>query len=177
MKLFVITLNVVGWPLIQLTLARLFLLLPDALFAEDSWLTRERWFERGGEVYRRLFLVQQWKDALPDGASWLGGRRKKLASRSTDSLATFAIETRRGEIAHWSMLLCTPVFYIWNPLWACAVMTLYGLATNVPCILVQRANRIKIGRSCTGQRHRKQEPAMLPSRHLIASSGDSNVST
>jgi len=48
------------------------------------------------------------------------------------------------------MLLCTPVFYLWNPPWACVVMTLYGFAANLPCILVQRANRIKIERILRG---------------------------
>jgi len=145
MKLLVILLNVLGWPLIQLTLARLFLLFPDSLFTEDSWLTRQRKFELGGYIYRRFLLMQQWKGLLPDGASWLGGRPKRnVASRHTAELAAFAIETRRAEIAHWCMLLCTPVFCLWNPPWACLVMTLYGISANLPCILVQRGNRIKV---------------------------------
>ena len=147
MKLLVITLNVVAWPIIQLTIARLFLFLPDAFFAADSWLTMERGFERNGQFYRQFLMMQQWKELLPDGASWLGGRAKKnVASRSSSDLTVFAIETRRAEIAHWCMLLCSPLFYLWNPLWACIAMTLYGIAANLPCIFVQRANRMKIAR-------------------------------
>jgi glycosyl-4,4'-diaponeurosporenoate acyltransferase len=147
MTLLVISLNIVFWPLIQLTLARLFLRLPDALFAADSWLTIERGFERDGQLYRRFLMMQRWKELLPDGASRLGGRAKNnVASRSVPDLTIFAIETRRAEIAHWCMLFCTPVFYIWNPLWACIVMTLYGMAANLPCIFVQRANRMKVAR-------------------------------
>jgi glycosyl-4,4'-diaponeurosporenoate acyltransferase len=144
MNMLVLTVNILGWPVIHLALARLFLSIPDAYFAHDSWLTRERSLEHGGETYRRLFAVQRWKELLPDGAPWLGGRAKKrVASRDPEQLNLFMIETRRGEAAHWSMLLCTPVFFIWNPAWACVVMTVYGLAANFPCILVQRANRIK----------------------------------
>jgi glycosyl-4,4'-diaponeurosporenoate acyltransferase len=147
MKLIIIILNVLGWPLIQLTLARLFLFLPDASFAVDPWLTMERGFERNGQFYRQILRMQRWKELLPDGASWLGGRAKKnVASRNVSDLTIFAIETRRAEIAHWCMLFCTPVFYIWNPLWACIVMTLYGMAANLPCIFVQRANRMKVAR-------------------------------
>lgn len=147
MKLLIIALNVVGWPVIQLALSRLFLRLPDHLFDADSWVTRVRPFESNGELYRQYFFVQRWKGLLPDGASWLGGRSKNnVASRRFADLTVFAIETRRGELAHWCMLLCTPVFYVWNPLWACCVMTLYGIAANLPCILVQRANRIKVNR-------------------------------
>lgn len=158
MKLLVIALNVAGWPLIQLSLSAIFLRLPDAWFAGDSWLTRECRFERDGRLYRRLLMMQRWKGLLPDGASWLGGRPKKnVATRTVLELSTFAIETRRAELAHWCMLLCTPVFYLWNPRWACIAMTAYGLAANLPCILVQRANRIKVARIL--QRTDAAEPA------------------
>ena len=147
MTLPIIALNVLGWPLIQLTLARLFLLLPDARFATKTWLTRERQVEKNGQLYRQFLAIQRWKGLLPDGASWLGGRPKKsLASRCPADLTKSAIETRRAETAHWCMLMCTPIFYLWNPGWACVVMTLYGFAANMPCIVVQRANRIKIER-------------------------------
>ena len=145
MKLLVITLNVLGWPLIQISLARLFLLLPDRYFSRDSWLTRSRRFEQDGRTYRRVLSIHRWKRLVPDGAAWLGGRRKReFANRCVSDLSIFAAETRRGETAHWCMLLCIPLFYVWNPWWACVVMTLYGISANLPCILVQRANRIKI---------------------------------
>jgi len=146
-RVLIIAVNVLGWPLIHLAFARLFISLPDFHFAQDSWLTRSRRFEQDGRFYRRVLAVQRWKDLLPDGAPWLGGRSKKrLGSRSYAYLNLFAMETRRAEAAHWCMLLCTPVFYLWNPAWACVVMTLYGLAANLPCIIAQRANRVRIAR-------------------------------
>jgi len=145
MKLLIVALNVLGWPLIQLTVARLFLLIPDSTFGKDSWLTRERSIEQNGQVYRKLLAIQHWKGLLPDGASWLGGRPKRgIAGRSATNLSIFALETRRAETAHWCMFLCTPIFYLWNPRWASIVMTLYGVVANLPCIIAQRANRIKI---------------------------------
>ena len=145
MKLLILASNIFGWPLIHLALARYFLRLPDSRFARDSWLTRIRGFEESSQLYRRLLAIQRWKGLLPVGAPWLGGRSKKrVGSRTLTNLRAFAIETRRAEAAHWCMLLCTPVFFLWNPMWACAVMTFYGLAANLPCILVQRANRMKV---------------------------------
>jgi len=145
MNLFVLTMNVLGWPVLHLVLARAFLAIPDAYFAHDSWLTRERRFEQDGRLYRSVFVVHKWKGLLPDGAPWLGGRAKKrVATRSFQPLTVFQIETRRAEAAHWCMLLCTPIFFLWNPAWACALMALYGLCANLPCIFVQRANRIKV---------------------------------
>jgi glycosyl-4,4'-diaponeurosporenoate acyltransferase len=143
----IVTVNVLGWPVIHVVLAWLFIRLPDECFAEDSWLTRQRDIERSGLHYRTTFAVQRMKRLLPDGAPWLGGRSKtKIKGRNSAELNTFMLETRRAEVAHWCMLLCTPAFYFWNPRWACLVMTVYGIAANIPCILAQRANRIKIMR-------------------------------
>jgi glycosyl-4,4'-diaponeurosporenoate acyltransferase len=153
MKLIVWTVNIFGWPIIHLTAARIFLLRSLEGYTMDSWLTRERSFERGGKFYRDRLAIQRWKRLLPDGAPWLGGMAKKrIVSHSANYLQTFAAETRRAEAAHWCMLLCTPVFYFWNPLWACLVMTVYGLASNLPCILAQRANRIQIQRILAGRK-------------------------
>jgi len=140
-------LNLLGWPIIHVTVGSLLLRWPEAAFAQDSWLTRERHCEQGGNLYRKLFAIQRWKRLLPDGAPWLGGMAKKrLSGRSTAYFRDLVVETRRAEYAHWGMLLCTPWFFIWNPPWACAVMTAYGLAANLPCILAQRANRIQLSR-------------------------------
>lgn len=145
MTLLIVTLNLLGWPVIHLALARLFLSCPDEFFVRDSWLTRPRPFEQDRQLYRRALAVHRWKHLLPDGAPWLGGRsRRRIQSNSPAHLNTFMIETRRAEAAHWCMMLCTPVFYLWNPPWAALVMTFYGLAANLPCIIAQRANRIKI---------------------------------
>lgn len=151
MKLTLIILaNILGWPVIQLSIARWILTLPPHYFRKDNWLTRERRCERSGTLYRNYFLVHRWKSLLPDGAPWLGGMAKRsLTSTTPEYLSAFLEETRRGEIAHWMMLAATPVFYLWNPLWASAVMTLYGVLANLPCILVQRANRIRLRRLIT----------------------------
>lgn len=56
------------------------------------------------------------------------------------------METWRGELCHWAALASTPVFALWNPPWAILIMTLCGLLLNIPCILVQRYNRIRLRR-------------------------------
>jgi len=77
--------------------------------------------------------VKRWKSVLRDGAPWLGGfAKKKLSCRDPQYLVEFMLETRRAECAHWCMLGCLPVFFVWNPLWACWAMTMYALAANVP---------------------------------------------
>jgi len=139
--------NVLGWPVIQLSIGFVAVRIPPQVFACDTWLTAPRSWERDGHMYRDLFAIRKWKSLLPDGAPWLGGSaKKKLLKRNPTALAQFLIETRRAEIAHWCMLGCLPIFFIWNPQWARWVMTAYALAANLPCILVQRYNRFILNR-------------------------------
>jgi len=139
--------NLLGWPTIHLVVAAIALRLPARYFARDSWITAPRRWERGGCLYRDRLGIRRWKSLLPDGAPWLGGfAKKKIRSRDALYLEQFLVETRRAELAHWCMLLCLPLFFLWNPLWACLVMTAYALAANLPCIAAQRYNRIVIDR-------------------------------
>jgi glycosyl-4,4'-diaponeurosporenoate acyltransferase len=147
MTLLILAANLLGWPLIHLAISFMALRLPSHRFAQDSWLTAPRRWERDGRLYRDWLAIRKWKSQLPDGAPWLGGAaRKKLKFRDATYLAQFLLETRRAEWAHWSMLCCLPLFFLWNPPWACLVMTAYALAANLPCIFAQRYNRITLER-------------------------------
>lgn len=144
---WLITLNVIGWPVIHLTTARLFLSLPVTYFRGNNWLFKSRRWERDGHFYERLTGVRLWKHLLPDGAPLLRGfAKKKLLSSNRTYLETFLLETCRGESAHWVMMLAAPVFFLWNPLWADGVMCLYAVSANLPCIITQRYNRSRLRR-------------------------------
>lgn len=144
---FILSANILGWPIIQLSVAAWMLHRPASSFAHDNALTRERQWEQHGRLYRRLFAVERWKHLLPDAAPWLGGVAKKQFLYPAPDFPRLLAETRRAELAHWIMLAFTPLFFLWNPLWACAVMTAYGLLTNIPCILAQRFNRARLRRA------------------------------
>jgi glycosyl-4,4'-diaponeurosporenoate acyltransferase len=139
--------NLLGWPVIHLAVASVALRLPAHLFAKDSWVTAPRSWEREGRLYRDWLGIRRWKSLLPDGAPWLGGFAKnKIRSLDPFYVRQFLLETRRAELAHWCMFLCLPLFFLWNPPWACLVMSVYALAANMPCILAQRYNRIVLNR-------------------------------
>lgn len=141
------TANLLGWPVVQLGLAALFLRLPRSYFAADGPLYRARGWEQDGRFYARWLRIRSWKRLLPDGAPWVGGMAKRrLESRDSAYLEAFLIETRRAESAHWCMVLCLPLFFLWNPPWARWVMTAYAVAANGPCIAAQRYNRIVLQR-------------------------------
>lgn len=153
MTLLVWAANILGWPIVHITISFVSLSVPSELFDADNWLTARRRWEDDGRLYKRWIGVRKWKAFLPDGASWLGGfSKKKLSCRSREYLRQFLRETRRAEIAHWCTFGCLPVFFIWNPPWACCVMAAYAVAANLPCILAQRYNRFVLRSLVEGRR-------------------------
>ncbi len=145
--------NLLGWPVIQLSGAWIAQRLPARLFEQNSWITAPRGWEREGRIYRDWMGIRRWKRLLPDGGAWFGGfAKKRIRCRDVAYLGAFLLETRRAEIAHWCMMLWLPVFFLWNPPWACAVMAGYALTANLPCIAAQRYNRIALERVLTQRR-------------------------
>jgi glycosyl-4,4'-diaponeurosporenoate acyltransferase len=143
---WIIALNLAGWPVIHLGLAWVFTRLPEGIFlTEQRWMRVRKWEER---FYVRVLKVKHWKQLLPDGAPWLRGFAKRnLRSADPDYLRAFIAETRRGESAHWAMMLAGIVFVLWNPLWADVVMGAYAIGANLPCIVTQRFNQGRLMRA------------------------------
>jgi glycosyl-4,4'-diaponeurosporenoate acyltransferase len=139
---WVIALNALGLPALQLGCAWIFTRLPAAWFHPPLPKTDR---SRG---YERFLGIKRWKDRLPDGASWFKGGFAKASLRQRDPqhLARFLRETWRGELCHWTVLALIPVFFLWNPGWADLVIAAYALAANLPCILVLRYNRQRLSR-------------------------------
>ncbi len=136
----IVTLNCAGWPVIQLGLAWLFTRMPAGWFNPPSALAGEEW------LYRRVFHVRRWKDRLPDAAGWFAGGFAKRSLNTVEPLylRSFIRETWRGELCHWCALAFLPVFFLWNPWWGDLICLAYAIAANLPCILVQRHNRLRM---------------------------------
>ncbi|MCR4400299.1 MAG: hypothetical protein QHH05_04600 [Syntrophomonadaceae bacterium] len=144
-----VLLDIALWFAIHLGMSWLVQRMPDQRFAVDNALFRTRRWEQGGQVYQRLFAIRRWKHRLPDGAACFseGFTKSSLSRHSREYLARFALETRRAELAHWPQILAVPLFFFFNEPWVSAVMVLYALAANLPCIMAQRHNRPRLLRS------------------------------
>lgn len=120
--------------------------LGDERLARDGGLLRLRSFEAGGRWYRDRLRIHRWKDRLPEaGALFAGGMSKRhLPSRDVEGLTLFIRETRRAELAHWWAMWCAPLFLLWNPPLASFLLVTYGVAVNLPFILIQRYNRFRL---------------------------------
>ncbi|MEZ5277977.1 MAG: hypothetical protein R3F07_16465 [Opitutaceae bacterium] len=144
----IIAVNALAWFLIQMGFAWLGTRMPIALFDHACGYFREHRFERSGRMYEGIFRIRSWKDLLPDGSRlFKGGFRKgRLAASDTAYLVTFVRETRRGEAVHVVVILSSAFFFLWNPPGIAVWMVVYALVSNLPCILAQRYNRIRMAR-------------------------------
>lgn len=141
-----VVVNILAWLLIHLGVAGWGTQLAPHRFNPAGWLFRPRRWERGGRFYETIFLIKVWKPWLPDGAALFrkGFRKKRIQARGADYLNRFLIETCRSEGVHWVVFGFSLVFFFWNSWGVGLVMVAYGLVANLPCILVQRYNRLRL---------------------------------
>jgi glycosyl-4,4'-diaponeurosporenoate acyltransferase len=138
--------DIVAWGVFHAATGYAAYRLDDERLARDGWLLRPRRFEDGGRWYRRRMRIHRWKDRLPDaGDLFRGGvSKRRLPGYDAAGLELFARETRRAELAHWWAMACGPVFILWNPPLAAGLLIAYGVAVNLPFIVIQRYNRFRI---------------------------------
>lgn len=160
-----IAIDIAVWAAIQVTAGFVVHRLPPHRVDRDTWLFRERAWERRGRIYIRVFRVRRWKRWLPEaGAVFSGGFDKRhLATRDPAYLRAYAGETRRAELGHWLAIVPFPVFFLWNPRLVAWCMPVYTLAVNGPCIVSQRFNRIRLRRVlAASQRDHGRPPRPAP---------------
>lgn len=140
-----VVVDVLAWGLFHAATGYAAHRLPDARLERDGWLLRPRRFETAGPFYRRRLRIHAWKDALPEaGALFPGGvSKRRLPGRDAAGLELFVRETRRAELAHWWAMGCAPAFLLWNPPLPAALLVGYGVAVNLPFVLIQRYNRLR----------------------------------
>jgi glycosyl-4,4'-diaponeurosporenoate acyltransferase len=121
--------------------------LPAAWLARDRWWFRPRRWE-SERFYRRTLRIARWKDRVPEaGALFAGGVSKRhVTGDGEGGLDRFVIETRRAEVGHTLCALCGPLFVLWNPPGAAALLVAYGVGVNAPFVAIQRYNRMRAGR-------------------------------
>ncbi len=144
---WIIVLDIAAWLCIHMGTSWAVTQLDAGRFDPDHPLFRLRAWEGDGNIYDRLFHIRRWKKWLPDGAALFakGFPKKRLAHADPVYVARFIRETCRGEFAHWLMIAIAPVFFLWNYWYAGIIMIVYALAFNLPLIIAQRFNRIRLG--------------------------------
>jgi glycosyl-4,4'-diaponeurosporenoate acyltransferase len=145
-----ILLDIAAWLIIHMGVSYSMTHISLRSFDTEFWLYKQRKWEKNGKIYVRIFRLKKWKKRLPDGAALFkkGFKKKHLKALDDVYLDDFIRETCRAELTHWTMLLFSLVFFIWNPWWVGIVMIVYAILVSVPCIIIQRYNRIRLKRVC-----------------------------
>jgi glycosyl-4,4'-diaponeurosporenoate acyltransferase len=146
--IWIVLLNAGAWLVIQMGFAWIGTRLPVALFQSSGGYFRSWKFERAGKFYENIFRIGAWKDLLPDGAKLFEGGfpKSKMARSNSEYLRRFVAETRRGEAVHVAVIMSSALFFLWNPPKIAVWMIVYALVSNLPCVLAQRYNRIRMVR-------------------------------
>lgn len=136
-------LNFLGIPAAHLGLSWLFTRMPDPWFEHETLIFQSLAGE-SPKNYEQYLFIRRWKRHLPDAAPWFGGFAKRSIS-STDPayFRTFIRETRRGEAAHLAQMIVIISFVLWTPWPWATIIIAWALASNLPCLLLQRYNRLR----------------------------------
>jgi glycosyl-4,4'-diaponeurosporenoate acyltransferase len=117
----------------------------DKYFEKDTLITRLRKFET--QIWFQKYLkVHIAKRYLPEKGVLFGKgtSKKSLPIEDPAALKRLLIETRRAEYVHWIVIFAW-VFTLWfNPPWAAWTVAILLVFGNLPCILVQRYNRLRL---------------------------------
>jgi glycosyl-4,4'-diaponeurosporenoate acyltransferase len=155
-----VAVDVAAWAVIHASTGYLVHRLPLRLFARDRMPWRERGWERGGDLYVHRFRIKRWKRFLPEAGGWFAGGfdKKQLRAVNDGYLERYAAETRRAETGHVLAAAMAPLFFLWNPYPVGVVMLVYGVVANLPCVLAQRYNRLRILRVLARRRRLRPSP-------------------
>ena len=146
--IILLVIDIAAWLVINLLVSWVVSQRSSESFNAASWLYKKRGWEKDARFYETAIKVKKWKNWLPDGAavSKKGFRKKHLYNTDSKYLSTFVQETCRAEFLHWILLAFSLIFFIWNPWYIGMMMIVYAIAANLPCIIAQRYNRIRLAR-------------------------------
>jgi glycosyl-4,4'-diaponeurosporenoate acyltransferase len=145
---WLLVIDILAWLVINLSVAGIISRMSPDSFDPGTWLYREQAWEKQSRWYARFFKIKRWKGWLPDGAevSRKAFKKKHLQSADSTYIRIFIQETCRAEILHWVIFVLGFVFFIWNPWYVGMIMIFYAAISNLPCVLTQRYNRIRLKR-------------------------------
>ncbi|MFW0781640.1 glycosyl-4,4'-diaponeurosporenoate acyltransferase CrtO family protein [Rossellomorea marisflavi] len=105
---------------------------------------KPRDFEGAG--WFRVLAVRRWKSWFPDAGGWFrnGVSKKEIGLTRHGGRTRFLAELNRAELCHWLQLIPSPFFILFGGGVIGWWMGAYGIAFNLPLILIQRYNRKRL---------------------------------
>lgn len=102
--------------------------------------------------YEHFWLIRRWKALIPDAGHVLPGgiRKASLMGRDRPGLRRLLAETRRAELVHWALWPAWLVTALWLPPPGVVLNLVFATLFNLPCLLLQRYNRLRVGQLLRG---------------------------
>lgn len=119
------------------------------IFDPDKKMYKEKPWEKGGLFYTKLLHINKWKDSLPQHIGRNGFSKRHLMKPSKLSVSyikQFILETCRAEWNHLMCCLFAIISFLINPFTYAIIFSLVSIFTNIPYILIQRYNRIRLNK-------------------------------
>ncbi len=135
-----------GWSVLVGALANR---LPQRLLREPAGRRTHPGRAAALRLYEQRLAIRRWKAFLPDAGNALPGGVSKasLARRDPASLERLRLETRRAELVHWALWPAWIVTALWLPPIGVLINLLFATLFNLPCLLMQRYNRLRLERA------------------------------
>lgn len=114
-------------------------------YKEENYLDEILFFKKE-KIYENVFKIKYWKDKIPQYVSKNGFSKKKIETFDLEYLKKFISETYRAEINHFLCCLIIPFLFFNKYAIISTIISILIVIGNVPCILIQRYNRLRIRR-------------------------------
>ena len=115
-------------------------------------------------AYQRYLRIRRWKRWIPDAGNALPGgiTKASLARRDHQALLRLVAETRRAELVHWALWPLWLLTVLWLPAPGVALNLLFATVFNLPCLLLQRYNRLRLQQLLARRAPALRPPASPP---------------
>jgi glycosyl-4,4'-diaponeurosporenoate acyltransferase len=142
----IVCFSVLGWTVWSFFIGFVGNRLPLQFLETDTWLTQPHSCYDDRQWYEQVLRIKSWKDRLPEAGNFFPGgfRKDSIGAGSYTVMYRFLAETRRAEYVHIGIWLFWLLSMFWTPGWGVLVNLFVGTAFNLPCLWVQRYNRLRL---------------------------------
>jgi glycosyl-4,4'-diaponeurosporenoate acyltransferase len=161
-------LDILAWGMFHLSIGYGSSIIPVGRLNPNRRFFQTFAWEKGGEIYEKIFHVRSWKRFIPNGSALYRGAFsiKNLPTHDPLYLERWLKESVRAEVCHWVMILPGFLFFLWNSVSVGWLMVLYAVVNNLVPIILQRFNRPRMRRFLAHARIQAPdytaEPALQP---------------
>lgn len=159
--------DIIAWVVIHVSVGYWSAKIPARWFNPEHLFYRTHPWEKGGEIYQRIFRVRSWKKFIPNGRALYPNTfsLQKMPTLTREYLERWLRESCRAEFCHWLMIVPGFFFFLWNSVEMGWGMVVYAVLNNLVPIVMQRFNRPRIRRMLAQINLRSLQQTLTAAEH------------